>query len=140
MDHSWIRAARQLKANAPELVTKFGFDNDETDLEYVVNGKNKKTFNKTDLWHSHQIVWHREGLFVWDFLLQNSNVIPPTDGELVTLTREIDRVSITIVCRVVEAHLQRKNVVGEIKAGAVVSSVSGRSLLQIIKLTVTNLS
>lgn len=134
MEQSWYKAERQMTANARELVEPFGFNVMTDDLNVVINGKNRNTFNKDNLWYSYRSSWHREGLGVWDFLLRNSHDKTPVAEDVVKMWRIVGNVRIDMECRVIEAHLQTPEVVGK---GGVISSVSGRSVIELLKITIS---
>lgn len=137
MEQSWIRAELRAQQNAPELVGPFGFDLLDDDLNLVVNGKNRNTFNKEDLWFSHRTSWHREGLGVWDFLLKSSRDRVPDIGDEVELWREIGNTRVELRYLVLEAHLQTQANIGGNPREVVLSSVSGRSVLELLRVTIS---
>lgn len=109
----------------------------DDDLNRVVNNKNRLSFNKEDLWHTKRSSWHREGLGVWDFLLKSSRDRIPEEDDIIHIWRVIDSVRIDITCKVLESHMQSTEELGEDKKDVVISSVSGRSVIQCLSVTIS---
>jgi hypothetical protein len=131
MERSWLEALTKVSKHDPALATDFHFNLTEINLNIVYNGLNRSTFPKTDIWRSPRIKWHRAGLGVWDFFMENSSVDKPMEDDIVTLVRETDKYIVALKCKVLEAHLQTKEELGELSADSVskYSIVCGRALL-----------
>lgn len=114
----------------------FNFDLDREDLNRVVNNKTRLNFEKTDIWTSPHIRWHREGLGVWDFLLASRKITPPAEGDIVVISRSIKDAHIEMTCRLLEVHMQSKDVLGHYVESLRYSVVTGRCVMEFVKMKI----
>jgi hypothetical protein len=134
MEKEWHLATKVLRKINPVLVTMFGFDNVEEDINIVCNGLTKKNFPKKDVWTSQNARWVRAGLVVWDYL-QKSSV---EENQVFAMTRDVGDWRLVLMCKVVEVHLQTRDELSGLMFSDVqqFSKVCGRAVLAIEKIEI----
>jgi hypothetical protein len=133
MNKKWNEVEDDLRVKFPDVVSKFNFDKNETNINIICNGLNRTSFYKTEIWTSQNIKWYRVGLGIWDFLLSTASIRCPEEDDIITLSRKDKPYIVEIKCKVLESHLQTKEEIGSLSVDdkVIYSKVCGRALLQL---------
>lgn len=129
---NWVRVLEMIKDE--KVIKDFDFDKLE-DVHHIVGIYNSKTFPKKEVWKSSDVLFQRMGLGIFEFrLLNKRQLLEPR--EFLEMTKKVNKKTMIMICRCVEAHLQTATEIGTHSYTDTVnySKTCGRCVLELINI------
>lgn len=127
----WGEGSRFL--NNSTIISDFNFDKNDQ-VHRILGMYNYRTFPNKGAWTSPHILWQRVGLGIFEFKLIKTTI--PQKGDIVVLTKTVNRRRMELKCKVVQAHLRSRNEVGTVSISGIpsYSKSCGKCVLDLLSI------